>query len=275
MKQTWITYGVLILAVLFYVAMVKILDQVPRPNEKVLLSIAIPAPVQVVLAGGDRYLAANTAVFRALVIGTGQLDRETYQILGRVQSDAARLNPAHEDNYYISQAILPWNNEVAADVFVQQAAMDTRPWDPLPPFFLGFDQYYFLRDPVVGARSVQLAAERSPPGNREYLTATAARWYEKGDDPRVAIGMIEAMAKNTRDKELQRHLEARVERMQGLAQLRDVANAFALHNGRPPKTLEELVGPGLLATLPRDPLGQGYVLDTKGVPVIAQSSPAR
>jgi hypothetical protein len=262
-------------AVVFYGLAIKELDHVPRPAEKDLLSVAIPAPVQVVLSGGDRFLAANTAVFRALVVGTGQLDAETYRILGRVQSDAAQLNPLHEDNYYISQAILPWNGEVEADLIVQKAATETRTWDPLPPFFLGFDQYYFLKDPRAGAKSVEIAARRSPPANRDYLTTTAAHWYEKGDDPRVAIGMIKAMVASTRDKDLKKHLELRIDRLQGLASLRDMVTEFAEKKGRPPKRLDELIEAGLIVKLPVDPLGQGYTLDAKGVPIIAQPKSAK
>ena len=251
------------------------LGLVPRPREKDLLSVAIPAPVQVILAGGDRFLAANLAVLRALAVGGGELDRATYQILGRVQSDAARLNPAHEDNYYISQAILPWNGEVNADLSIQQAATAARPWDAMPPFFLGFDYYYFLHDSIAGGQNLQIAAQRSPPGNREAVLVMAAHWTEKSDDPRVAIGIIDAMAKGTRDRELKHHLEARIERLQGLALLRDAAKLFAARERRPPADIAELLGPGLLVTLPADPLGQGYALDKNGVPIIAAAMPAK
>lgn len=261
---TWVAAG---LALAGYLASVAVLDRIPRQPEKELLRTAIPAPIQVLLAGGDRYLAANIAVFRALVAGTGQLDPDTYATLARVQEDAAIMNPAHEDNYYVAQAILPWNGHVAEDVVIQKAATAARVQDPMPPFFLGFDQFHFLRDPVSGAKSVELAARRSPPINRAYFTALAARWSEQGDDPRVAIGMIRAMAEYTRDNDLKRHLEARMMRMEGLAALRDAAKAFQEKNGRPAARLEELVGDGLLSALPRDPLGAGYALDEQGLPV--------
>ena len=270
-----VPWAVLTVAAAIYAATVHSLESIPRPMQKELLAVAVPAPVQVLLAGGDRYLAANMAVFRALVVGTQQLDGETYEILGRVQSDAARLNPAHEDNYYISQAILPWNGQILADVFIQNEATEARPWDSLPPFFLGFDKYYFLHDPIAGARSMRIAAERSPPGNRGSLTLMAARWSEKGDDPRVAVGLLEAMARNTRDRDLKRNIEARIERMNGLAELRDAARKFSETTGRAPATLSDLLGPELLARLPEDPLGQGFAIDGKGVPVVATRPPAK
>ena len=254
-----------------YVYSVNNLDRIPRPKEKDLLSVAIPAPIQVVLAGGDRFLAANLAVIRAVVVSTSDLDRQAYEILGRIQSDAARLNPAHEDNYYISQAILPWNDQLDADMFIQERAADARPWDATPAFFLGFDKYYFLHDPVGGAQSLQLAAAHLPPGNREAMMGMAARWYEKGDDPRTAIGMIDTLAKGTRDKDLKKQLEDRKQRMEGLAMLRDAAKQYADKYGRPPARLADLIGPGLLEKVPSDPLDQGFTLDTNGMPVIRKS----
>ena len=255
-------------AVALYAYSVIKLDRIPRTKEKDLLTVALPAPVQVLLTGGDRFLAANLAVIRAIVVSTGDLDSLGYEMLAQIQSDAARLNPAHEDNYYISQAILPWNNQLEADMFIQARATEARPWDATPALFLGFDKYYFLRDPVGGAQSLQLAAAHLPPGNREALMGMAARWYEKGDDPRTAIGMIDTLAKGTRDKDLKKQLEERKQRMEGLAMLRDAAKLYGEKYGKPPGRLADLIGPGFLEKVPSDPLNQGYTLDANGVPVM-------
>ena len=268
--------AVCLASLVVYSIVVARLDKIPREKEKDVLRSAIPAPVQVLLAGGDRYLAANIAVFRAVVVSTGELDPEAYEILGRVQYDAARLNPAHEDNYYTAQGILPWNGQLEADMFIQNEATRARPWDYLPPFFLGFDHYYFLHSSAAGAQQLELAASRSPAGNRESLVNMAARWYEKGDDPRIAAGMIEAMAKNTRDSSMRRLLEKRLVRMRGLVELRDAAAKFLQENNRVPRDLSELLGPDLLSALPIDPFGQGFALDSTGLPVFARpTAPAK
>lgn len=260
---------VLILALSAYAIIVEALNNKPHFKEQDALRTAIPPFIQVFVAGGDKYLAANIAVFRAVILSTSNLTGDDYRILSRVQSDAARLNPAHEDNYYTSQAILPWEGEIAADVFIQAEATRVRTWDSLPPFFLGFDYYYFLHNPVLGARTLQIAADRAPANYREALIAMSARWYEKGDDPKVAINVISAMIKSTRDKEVKRNLEMRLARMQSLVRLREVAKTFVAKYKHPPQKLEDLVGPDLLDTLPVDPLGQGFVLDATGLPVIA------
>lgn len=272
-RPPMVAIAVLIGSLFLYLYSVVALQEMSRSSEKDLLSVVIPAPFQILLSGGDRFLAANTAVFRALVVGTSELDEKTYEILGQVQRDAALLNPAHEDNYYISQAILPWNGQLDSDLFVQEQATVARTWDALPAFFLGFDRFYFQKNPLEGAKAVQIAAERSPPGNREALTAMAARWSEKGDDPRVAISMIEALAANTRNEDLKKNLAGRKQRMEGLARLRDAAKLYTDKYGRAPSRLADLIGPGFLEKVPSDPLDEGYTLDPIGQPIIRKLSP--
>ncbi len=261
-------FAILLPLALYCFAVMQI-GNLPKKKNKDLLSVAMPAAAQVFIFGGDRYLAANMAVFRSIVLGAEEIDDPTAKILGQIQKDAATLNPAHEDNYYVGQAILPWSGAVEEDKFIQEQAMVARPWDPLPAFFHGFGRFYFDRNPVEGAKSMQIAADRSVGVNKDSLTDTAARWYEKGDDPRTALGMITTLAQNTRNEGLKQHLLVRAERMKNLGALRDAATAYQQKNGSPPENLDKLVQEGFLPALPADPLGQGFTLDAKGVPIVA------
>jgi hypothetical protein len=257
------------LALVLYGVSVHFLDGIPRPKEQDVLSVAVPPPMQVVLAGGDRYLAANIAVFRAMMVaGYVEHDEATYRVLAQVQADAAILNPAHEDNYYIAQAVLPWVGQVELNQSIQKMATEARPRDMLPPFFLGFNRFYFLRDPVGGAEAVKEAARRADPVNRGALMAIAAKWYEKGDDPELAITMIRGLMKSTRDQRLQQHLQRRVERLKGLIALRNAATRYRAARGKPPSRLEELVSGGYIEAIPQDPFGLGYTLSPQGEPML-------
>ena len=62
-----------------------------KPGE---LDVAMPIPAQLVLALGDRYLAANVGSIRATMVSTFELKPETYEVLANVHSDVAFLNPA-------------------------------------------------------------------------------------------------------------------------------------------------------------------------------------
>jgi hypothetical protein len=94
------------------------LSGLPRATAAPELLISLPRFAQVLMAGGDRYLAANLAGFRVLVADTGRMDARRLCGAGRLQRDIAWFNPAHEDNYYIAAAILPWNGQLDAAQYV-------------------------------------------------------------------------------------------------------------------------------------------------------------
>lgn len=223
------------------------------------LSVAMPLPAQVVLSGGDRYLAANVGVWRALMVGVEKLPPETLIALAMVQEDVSFLNPAHEDNYYTAAAVLPWEGEVRRAQIVLKRAIEARPYDGYPPFYYGFNQIHFLADARGAALATREAAKRvRDPGMSQGLMLVSARWAEKGEDLQVAIASITAMAGRSKDKSLKDYLLARVQRLEGLKVLREGASRYFSKRGEFPKTLDALVESGEISAIPQDPLGGGY-----------------
>ena len=265
-------WGALMLLAVLYAFSVSHLKDVKRPKTSDTLNIALPPLLQVPLAGGDRYLAANIEVFRAMMVEAEGHNPAMYRVLAQVQAGASVLNPAHEDNYYIAQAILPWSGEVDANQMIQERAVASRPWDFLPAFFAGFNRFHFYQDPVAGARFLMQAAERNPE-NRDSLKGIAAKWYERGSDPQIAIDVIQSMQASTRSQALKQQLEQRIQRLRGLIALRKAAGEFRSRNGTPPRKLEDLVAPGLLDRLPQDPMDMGYGLDATGTPMLLKRKP--
>lgn len=250
-----------------YVSAQRSLVRVARPAPTEEMYVALPGWVQVLLAGGDQYLAANLGYFRALVSSTGPLSAGTYRVLSQIQSDVATLNPSHEDNYYISAAVLSWNGEVDAAQYILGRATSARLQDVYPPFFYGFNQWYFRKD-VLGAVSALrvAAAHAQDQDTRLSLLVMAANFSQRQDDPQLARGILLSMAAQTRHPQFKAYLQQRAERLAQLIVLRRAAARYADINGKPPSRLGQLVGAGLLDALPRDPLGWGYVLDGAGVP---------
>lgn len=237
------------------------------------MRVRLPVPVQVLTAMGDRYLAANINTFRATMLSMGRHDRATWRVLGAVQSDAAFLNPAQEDNYYIAAAILPWEGEVDAAQTVLQMASDARPTDPYPPFYYGFNLQYFRGDYQGAARAVEVAALRVDGGARQSLLNIASKWYERIEDATVAERTIAALIASTRDAGLREHLQKRIVRVRQLASLRNAAERYRQQQGKPPATLQSLVETGVLQTLPEDPLGEGFRIENGTVVVNRPSGP--
>lgn len=259
----------LVLATLMatYGLSLRLLDAYRPPRVAPELLIRLPVLVQVLAAAGDRYLAANMAGIRVLVAETQNMKGDDYAVQARLQDDVSWLNPAHEDNYYIAANLLPWNGEVEAAERVLRRATDSRPFDFLPAFHVGFIHYHFRRDPAEGARWLLKAAERaSDQGDQWALQVVAAKWIERGYETATAANIVAGMARTAPPGGFRRYLNLRADRLHALDRLRVAAQAYRAKFGRPPADLGDLVVAGMLAELPKDPLGAGFVLDAKGEP---------
>lgn len=247
---------------------VKRLSQVPRPQAKDEINLAVPPVVQLVLAGGDAHLAANMATFRASVVSIEDLTDDSYAALSKVQVDASKLNPAQEDNYYLAQALLPWAGYLSPTMDVLGAASNGRSWDMLPLFFEGFNYFYFLHDYQKAGDAYYAAAQRVNGPLKEALLNRSAKFYEKMDDPQLAINVIHAIANGVDNPELKQFLHARMKRLEVLMELRKSAVAYSKKYGKPITVLDDLVTGGIIKELPADPIGVGFTVDKAGVPAL-------
>lgn len=252
------------------------LKSMPRQNVTLELQVALPLFVQVFMTAGDRYLAANLAAIRALIVATDKMRPEDYHILGKVQDDASWLNPAHEDNYYIAAAILPWNGELDAAQTILARASKARYFDYQPAFYYSFHLLHF-KDDAAGASAWMREAAEMLPNDEERLIMQnfAARWLDRAPDIDLAIRIVEGMAQQARRKDFRNYLEQRVMRLRVLQQLRTAAASFQQRHGRPLTDLRELVDSGYIRALPSDPFGFGYALDKQGRIVLRTSPPRK
>lgn len=270
-RQSWTPLLVLFLAVGIFAAVVRWQGSHPviRPDTEML--VVPPPSAQVVLAGGDRYLAANVAVVRSLLNPLRDDGYDRFRAQAKAQFDASLLNPRHEDNYYVAAAMLSWSGHVEEAEFVLRRAAEGRPFDMLPPLYLGFDYFYFDHDPVQGSHWMYQAAQRADSEqNRTALSRIASRWLERGQDAREALRILAAMQSQAHGLALKQYLAQRAERLQVLATLQDGAGTYRSRNGRPLSDLDELVRSGILAKLPVDPAGLGFDLDASGMPQLRQ-----
>lgn len=264
----WLFFAV---GILIFAAGVQGLQRHPRGYPQGEMQVVLPRFAQVLLAGGDRYLAANVAVVRSLLNPFGKDTFDHYVVQAQTQVDAAWLNPRHEDNYYVAAALLSWSGHVPEAKFVLQRAVDTRPFDMLPPLYLGFDYFFFDRDAATGARWMYEAARRADTEqNRISLSRIASRWAERGQDARDALRMVEVMISQARGLALKHYLEQRAERLRGLVALQEAGRRYRDKMGKAPSVLEDLIRAGTITTLPVDPQGLGYALDAQGDPILKQ-----
>lgn len=229
------------------------------------MQTVLPRAVQVVMAVGDRYLAANLAGFRALVASTETMTRDNYRIQAQVQADAAWLNPYHEDNYYVAAAILPWNDEIDAAQYVLKRAALARVFDWQPAFYFAFNELTFHKSPSIAAEWLKRSADAaSDEMQKMQLQQLAAQWVAKSEDPSLAIRLHRAMARETRYKAFSAFLEKRAQRLENLMRIDDALVSYRQQSGRVPAAIAELVAAGVLDNIPLDPFGADYVVGADG-----------
>lgn len=266
--------GVALLAI-FGAVNVKLLEH-PRSGVERGIEINLPVPAQLLLVAGDRFLAGNLATIRALVADTQKMAPEEFEMQGRIQSDAAWFNPANEDNYYIAAAILPWNGQLEASQYVLRRASDARPFDWQPPFYVAFNHYYFLKDPVEGARWLKRAAEHTNAEDQKIgFQQIAAVWAAKGTDPLIAIRLHRELIQSTKHRAFAAFLEKRILRLENLFAIDQAQARFSAARGKVAPNVEALVESGFLDAIPGDPFGLQYGLNKDGSAVVVQATPSR
>lgn len=227
----------------------------------------LPLAAQVMLAGGDRYLAANMLGIRVLVVDTFRMTPQEFDIHAQLQKDISWLNPAHEDNYYIAAAILSEPRLVPAAQEILRRAADARPNDWSPLFYHGFNRYHFEKNPVAGAEALLEALPRAKDQQDHWaLQNLAAKWIERGYRATDAARLVDNMAKSSPAGAFRRYLELRAKRLRDLEQLKGIAADYQMKFGRRLESLDQLVAAGMIKALPVDPLGAGYMLDAAGEP---------
>lgn len=242
------------------------LEGKPRPRPSGEIGVALPLFIQVALAGGDRYFAANIAAIRALVTEPSKMSADEFHVLAKVQVDVSWLNPYHEDNYYTAAAILPWNGQLDAAQLILWRAMQARHFDYQPAFYYAFDLVHFERDFAAASKALRETAARMPidSDDRLMLENMAARWLDRVDDLDMAIAVVETMAKGVNRKDFRVYLEMRAQRLHMLKALRAAALAYRQRSGQPLPSLDALVASGLLSSIPADPFNLGFVVDAEG-----------
>jgi hypothetical protein len=221
-----------------------------RPAE-----IVVAGPTQVLLYGGDRFLAANIEAIRAAASATAN-EAQGFRL--RAHQSVSRLNPCHEDNYWIGNAALSWGGAEEQGFELLSNAMHCRYWDEWPAFFYGFNQNFFLHNLPEARKALELAAQRSQSNAAVFQTFSLMLAAGEIDDTRAAIEMLQRERDKAKDPKLRDMLDKRVVRLNGLLTLRDAQATFEKRYKRPLAEAKELLESGLLESFPDDPLELGY-----------------
>lgn len=130
--------------------------------------------------------------------------------------------------------------------------------------YLAYLQLESLRNPDAAADTLRRGARlpRAPP----FMARLATRILASRGHFAAARDFAAEVAADA-DPETRAAFEYRlreIDREELLAQITQAAASFSSMNGRPPRSIDELVAQGLLPGVPVDPLGGAWTIDSDG-----------
>lgn len=176
---------------------------------------------------------------------------------------ATDLDPRNMDCYYFAQGILSWTKPAIPDLNrLLEKGMKYREHDWYLPFFISANYYFQLEDPIRAAKYLKQAA-RLNPGNSLLATLTARMLYQ-GNRTDAAIIYLKSIIQDTGNPILRKRLMKRLEALDAIGFLERAVAVYVEKTGGLPKSLEDLVSTGIIKTLPEDPYGGTFSLNTDG-----------
>ena len=172
------------------------------------------------------------------------------------------IDPQFVAAYEAGGAVLGvWAQRVQESIMLLEKGIQHNPNVWTLPFYLGYDYFYELNDPVTAAKYFRMAS--ALPGAPAYLPKLAARMTVEAGDPAAALEFLERLHAQVQDERLR---EALVQRMKEVIIERDIqfleegVRQYRARYKRWPARLEDLVRRDIIAAIPTEPLGGTYVL---------------
>lgn len=235
------------------------------------VSYVIPAPLLKITALEFDGLVSDFLFFKALTFYGETMERTEqprvkegeWEWIAAVLDASTDLDPYFLDPYYFANSILTWDArmpETTNRLLVKGSYY--RDWDWLMPFFIGFNEFYFLDNNAKAAEYMMEASKR--PDAPPILTTLSTRLAYKGNRTKIAIAFILESLKGTKDKVLRKELETRLKALRAILVLEQGVEAYSRKNGRPPVDLRELLSSGIIDRIPRDPYGGTFFIADDG-----------
>ena len=167
---------------------------------------------------------------------------------------AVGLDPYFEPTFRGIQAFLAWNAErPRSAIALLEEVSAKRSWHWLPPFFIAFDHYFFLRDNAEASRYFLQAAERE---HAPRLLATlGARLAAETGNARLGIAFLRRMMKTAENDEERATYRKRIEALEGVMLLEEAVERYREDFGCNPPALWALILHRYVSAMPKNPYG--------------------
>lgn len=219
---------------------------------------------------GHKALIGEWLFFKVLVYFGGATDPDSvsksrnieYLNMFRFLDASTYIDPYNIDSYYFAEAVFTWEVGAVKEVnYLLERGLKYRTWDHYLPFFLGFNNFYFLKDYKSASKYMEQAAIIT---GDPLFTGLAARFFYESDETGVAISFVKLMIEKTWNQKVKETLEIRLKALVALDLLEKGAKNFEHDYHRKPVSIEEMINNRIIDKVPEDPYGGKFFMDEKG-----------
>lgn len=223
---------------------------------------------------GFHHLGADIIWLRIVqVLGEQVVTEQDYEWLSHALDVVTTLDPQYTYAYDAGGTILAelahrvdWSNRLL------EKGLKANPAAWRLPFTLGFNYFFHLNDYVKAGEYMGQAAKI--PGRPLYVDTLAARLYVEGGSPLLALQYMEIMIQQAEDPQLRTIYEDKYKEVLIARDLLTIDRAFARYRqtlGRNPQALADLVKEGYMASVPEEPFGGEYRVDSETGEIISST----
>lgn len=229
-------------------------DLLYMPNGKYLKAISL----------GHAPLLADFIYLWAIQYYSDYNQADRYRYVEHVFGDViAELDPGYIDPYWLGALILTTEGkDEEAGLRLLDRGFEENPSEWILPFLAGWECERFGQFDRAAAYFDRAA---KVPGAPPDLFRLKAGMTARSGDLREAIVRWQDVLHDSRNNDEARAIAARqIRTLSVRADVQDLDAAIAIYrgkNGRPPRSLDELVRAGILSALPSDPDGNAYAYD--------------
>lgn len=185
-----------------------------------------------------------------------------YPSIFRFLDASTYIDPYNIDAYYFTEAVFTWGlGRIKEADYILERGLGYRTWDFYLPFFLGFNNFYFLKDNKNGAKYMEIAARIT---GDPLFTTLASRLLYLSDQTDVAIGFLEMMIKNMPSGQIREPLEIRLNALRSIAYLEQGVKKYQKQFKVIPTDINQLLQRNIITEIPKDPYGGEFFVDNNG-----------
>jgi hypothetical protein len=229
----------------------------------------VPSKFSRILALGNQgllsdFLFLKTATYVGSKVSTSQqLNEVDWHFVASGLAVVIDLDPYFVDPYFLAEGLLAWDAgqpKLANQLLVKGTKYRSDDWRL--PFFIGFNNFYFLKDFETASGFIMTASQM--PGSPDYLKTLAARLAYYGGKSKTALLFLQEMLAETDDPLLRQRLAKRLRALELAVMIEEAIGKFKAQEKRPPHTMDELLSSGYLTEMPVDPYGGNWVMSKDG-----------